>query len=1018
MDHVDTTTTTPPAHTPAPPAAQPSIPSPASLHQQQQHKPASTSSSSSSATTTPTASHFKTSSPAFTSAGHRLAIDTNLKKVSNQQQQQQHHQVQVRPSLPSSFQQQQQQQQQQPCRPLSPLLLPSSTGCVAYLIMKKQTSISFFILFEAPDKNPTFAHWWNLPSNKKNHGKILFSNHLRQHHHQHYLQDLSTRLNARLVRASSRRAFLLQERRFRLQRRFEKIKYRTLLNVQRQKLLALKRRARIEYAISAATLRRHISLSRSMERARRMAMVGSESVDAASTGEFSMDVCSRSEVEEFTRDEDDAVFDFATGTLECETDDVDDVDDDDQVTAVGDAGSVDLSASGTTTSFASEALDSPMRLDAPTSSILGRAPSASPAPLSLPAVPPPFLLSAETIKRTQTLLPPAFFIDPGLNSTSSIAQNIVTTHLVELLPPITRFTLRELDLDEILNNAQLRHDLFFDPNLQFKPNTEGERGIIKQRNADAYWNEVESEIQAGSMSAEGRLSSSASTSSLSSETSSTSSTFSFPAMSSPFYRIPLLLNEIHHIILELLPFSPDLHSALSAHFDMPLITQQISHGIFSWVVPLITYVANLLKANCAPARDPMVDDFEAKCLRGEFVPCLRGIFEVLEIMKLDYANHQLHRIRPYIVENAVDFEWNWFKSQIQHQSATSSSSLSPVEDTTRWLTAALQRARDKHGIYSLLSPRPAPTTKAGVDVSEAYYEGLLYLIHNANNLVSGGSSTSSASGQPHPFPETFRMDFTRLATFQNDYQDITIMAALLLLFRQYAAAPAPSGSGSAAAANMGGGPTAEDVMRMKKILWVLLNDSETSMRHVAVAIAEEAGKVRSRRAAWRVRIKSGEDGKDKSKKKEEREEEHQESEKKQLYFSDRDVETLASMIDKTLTPDSGLYRVLQNRVAVHLFGYLTAASTAKKSTPNSSSTSEGTTTPEFFASSSSPSRFNHSLAARHGLSELEEEITDLAQRIKRLADHNWAVYAPVYGAVYEEVVGAGNGVDPVARREE
>jgi hypothetical protein len=46
-----------------------------------------------------------------------------------------------------------------------------------------------------------------------------------------------------------------------------------------------------------------------------------------------------------------------------------------------------------------------------------------------------------------------------------------------LNPPITRATLRELDLTEILRNPQLRHDIVFDPNLMFRPNFDGERCV-------------------------------------------------------------------------------------------------------------------------------------------------------------------------------------------------------------------------------------------------------------------------------------------------------------------------------------------------------------------------------------------------------------------------------------------------------------------------------------------------------------------------------------------------------------
>lgn len=51
----------------------------------------------------------------------------------------------------------------------------------------------------------------------------------------------------------------------------------------------------------------------------------------------------------------------------------------------------------------------------------------------------------------------------------------VTLVPTSLNPPITRSTLRELDLSEILRNPQLRHDCVHDLNLMFRPNYDGER---------------------------------------------------------------------------------------------------------------------------------------------------------------------------------------------------------------------------------------------------------------------------------------------------------------------------------------------------------------------------------------------------------------------------------------------------------------------------------------------------------------------------------------------------------------
>lgn len=60
-------------------------------------------------------------------------------------------------------------------------------------------------------------------------------------------------------------------------------------------------------------------------------------------------------------------------------------------------------------------------------------------------------------------------------TTSFNADLVPDAHPISLSPPITKATLRELDLHEILRNPQLRHDSVFDPNLMFRPNYDGER---------------------------------------------------------------------------------------------------------------------------------------------------------------------------------------------------------------------------------------------------------------------------------------------------------------------------------------------------------------------------------------------------------------------------------------------------------------------------------------------------------------------------------------------------------------
>lgn len=55
------------------------------------------------------------------------------------------------------------------------------------------------------------------------------------------------------------------------------------------------------------------------------------------------------------------------------------------------------------------------------------------------------------------------------------------------MPPITNLSLAELDIDAIINNSKLRHDVNFDRELHFRPNLDGERARQKVKAQDSCW---------------------------------------------------------------------------------------------------------------------------------------------------------------------------------------------------------------------------------------------------------------------------------------------------------------------------------------------------------------------------------------------------------------------------------------------------------------------------------------------------------------------------------------------------
>ena len=203
------------------------------------------------------------------------------------------------------------------------------------------------------------------------------------------------------------------------------------------------------------------------------------------------------------------------------------------------------------------------------------------------------------------------------------------------VPPITQQTLKELELGEIFKNAQLRHDIVHDPNLQFRPNTEGERGAKKRQEASRYWRAISRELE-------------------------TIQTWDKEQLHGN--RLSAMFQEMRSILLSLVPSVEK--AQVEATFDHELFIQTLNHGLFC-PISFAEYLSSILKRHCAPMRDNAIDKMVTQLCSAtaamEFADALRSTFDVLEMMKLDVANHQLRTLRGYLLETSVEFERNWYE---------------------------------------------------------------------------------------------------------------------------------------------------------------------------------------------------------------------------------------------------------------------------------------------------------------------------------------------------------------------
>jgi len=105
----------------------------------------------------------------------------------------------------------------------------------------------------------------------------------------------------------------------------------------------------------------------------------------------------------------------------------------------------------------------------------------------------------------------------------------------------------------------------------------------------------------------------------------------------------------------------------------------------------------------------------------------------------------LTRIRPYVLTHTVEFEWKFFKDQLDKKNITD-------VNTRNWIQMSLQN-------------QPANSS-----FNDIFYAGFLKLLltYNQNRIV----------------PETFRLDKSRIVTFYNEWQ-VKLFFINIIIFLKY-----------------------------------------------------------------------------------------------------------------------------------------------------------------------------------------------------------------------------------------
>ncbi|CAK5284199.1 unnamed protein product [Mycena citricolor] len=401
-------------------------------------------------------------------------------------------------------------------------------------------------------------------------------------------------------------------------------------------------------------------------------------------------------------------------------------------------------------------------------------------------------------------------------STFSVPIDPNSTHIPPLQPPINRHTLKELDLDVIIRNPQLRHDLLFDPGLQFRP-TSTRR---KTERAEKYWVAVTCELESGctcvSFDVHGKPHPTVCACAHVSTPSSNPIIAFSPTLNVATLRMPsrvrILLEEFLQVILLVIqpmsgcvqaPPSQDRREEhcvqteyLRSVFDPALIEQELAHGVFD-PSSLFRAIGLTLQGHCAPMRDQAVEmmvQLAQSCSPGgngtkaDAVKAVRMCMDILELMKLDIANHQLQTLRPFLLRTSGQFELRSFT-----QRSSPSSERCCFQKTRRWLTSAHETlmTRSTPIAHPLYPPNYLcyPTLQRNQQVYLAVLKGLTDLAFTPPSPATLTQLPTShapipASKAPAEYPETVYLDTSRILLLSTDAVDLSALYMFLLLHRQ------------------------------------------------------------------------------------------------------------------------------------------------------------------------------------------------------------------------------------------
>ncbi|XP_054168695.1 T-complex protein 11-like protein 1 [Oppia nitens] len=259
-----------------------------------------------------------------------------------------------------------------------------------------------------------------------------------------------------------------------------------------------------------------------------------------------------------------------------------------------------------------------------------------------------------------------------------------------------------------------------------------------------------------------------------------------------------LLKDIKENLLSLLlPQHTRLKQEIEEILDLDLIEQQADNGIFDFQ-RYAQYILSVCSRLCAPIRDETIRELTQT---NEVISLIRGIMDLLDVMKLDMANFHIQQLRPHIQLKSIEYERKKFKEFLEQQSKLTT--VDGLEFTKSWIKRnyeAIDVSKESNAVMI--------TNKI---LTNAYLELLV-----CDNAIQDS------------YPETLLLDAKRIQEIREQVLKITLVGSIFLV------------------TNATTGPSVQSLQefknKLKKELCILLPDncsvlSDTEFKDILITIS-------------------------------------------------------------------------------------------------------------------------------------------------------------------------------------